>query len=1038
MNDTLPNIIAMLMRFFLAFFICLGFNATAVLAQLKPHLAPFKNNPRPIRQVEGIQTDVNLHDPLPKDRKEQTATPLTALAANRLSKVQSNFSVLKDQNGRTLMISGNMPNSPALKDSPLALSLAYLEVVKKKLQIEHPEAEFKLRESQKDKSGGQHLRLDQYFKKVKVYGGELAVHLKDNEVTAINGFVYPTPQLATVNPSLDREIANEIAKNWVSKQHAFKVMGANELELLGHPQLTSELVIYHQDKNHQAERLAWWITLVPHFGHEWLVMVDAHSGEVLTAFDEVCHLHASDHSANGPTTARAIDLQGRTRTLNVYETDQAFFMIDASRNMFNSVQSQIPNDPAGVIWTLNAEGKSPGESDFQAKQVFSFDNNWNNPTAVSAHYNAGRAYEYFRTTFGRNSINGEGGRIVSFIDVTDQDGQEMDNAFWQGTAMFYGNGDFAFTAPTAKSLDVAGHEMSHGVIQYTANLEYFGESGSLNESFADVFGVMIDRDDWQLGEDIVNRDVFRTGALRDLQNPNNGGSSLNSPGWQPASVSEQYFGNENNGGVHINSGIPNRAFYLIASTIGRDVAEQIYYDALNLYLVRSSQFVDMRVAVTLAAIDEFGENSNVVQTVRNAFNAVGILVDEEPTIETPDPTENVQCELEVNPGEERVVFTDSNNSALYLANPAGELLANPYLDQAILSKPSVTDNGRFIVFVADDGTLRFIDTVEGETDFLESNPQNIWRNVVISPDGSKLAAITDDLQPNIVVLDFISGASQVFELTKPTTAQGVSTGNVEFADAMVFDYDGEFLIYDAFNELNSNFGENLDYWDISFIRVWDKTNNRFGDGLTLSLFTGLEEDISIGNPAIAKNSPCVIAFDYIDAFENANILLGYNYETNQLETIFNNSILSFPSYSVKDDAILFDTRVDNTRTLALRELAPDKISPKDEFFFQFVDGGSLGVWFALGNRSLSSTTQLSNQSISIFPTLVQDQLNVAIENPISKAVQIRIVDVLGNVVHQITTRQLQSDLNLSHLPTGTYFIEVDFGTAKIVDRLVKQ
>ena len=94
----------------------------------------------------------------------------------------------------------------------------------------------------------------------------------------------------------------------------------------------------------------------------------------------------------------------------------------------------------------------------------------------------------------------------------------------------------------AKSLDVAAHEMSHGVIQNTANLTYQGESGALNESFADIFGILVDRNDWQLGEEVVNPNIFRTGALRDMQNPNNGGSRLGDPGYQPAHVSEQYHG----------------------------------------------------------------------------------------------------------------------------------------------------------------------------------------------------------------------------------------------------------------------------------------------------------------------------------------------------------------------------------------------------------------------------------------------------------------------------------------------------------------
>lgn len=91
----------------------------------------------------------------------------------------------------------------------------------------------------------------------------------------------------------------------------------------------------------------------------------------------------------------------------------------------------------------------------------------------------------------------------------------MGNAFWNGQAMFYGNGDNAFQ-PLAKGLDVAGHEMTHGVVEGTANLEYQGKSGALNQSFADIFGVMIDRDDWKIGEDVVKTSAFPSGALRSM------------------------------------------------------------------------------------------------------------------------------------------------------------------------------------------------------------------------------------------------------------------------------------------------------------------------------------------------------------------------------------------------------------------------------------------------------------------------------------------------------------------------------------------
>ena len=241
-----------------------------------------------------------------------------------------------------------------------------------------------------------------------------------------------------------------------------------------------------------------------------------------------------------------------------------------------------------MIWTIDGNGGTPArQSSFNPLHVTSTNNTWGDRRAVSAHFNGEEAYNYFRATHNRNSVNAQGGNITSFYNIAEEDGSDMDNAFWNGAHIYYGNGAQAFTSSLAKSLDVAGHEMSHGVVQTTANLRYQGESGALNESFADVFAAMIDRDDWQIGEDIVNPQIFRSGALRDLSDPRNGGNSLNDNGYQPDHYDIRFTGSQDNGGVHINSGIPNRAFFLFAtnSAVGKDRAEQVFYRALDNYLV---------------------------------------------------------------------------------------------------------------------------------------------------------------------------------------------------------------------------------------------------------------------------------------------------------------------------------------------------------------------------------------------------------------------------------------------------------------------
>ena len=263
--------------------------------------------------------------------------------------------------------------------------------------------------------------------------------------------------------------------------------------------------------------------------------------------------------------------------------------------------------------------------------VVSTDNVFADAVAVSAHANMGRTYEYFLENHGRRGIVGDGTGTVSVVHVTES-GESMENAYWNGVFMAYGDGGDAFS-PLAGSLDVAAHEMTHGIIEHTVGLEYSFQSGALNESFADIFGAMVDDDDWLMGEDVVNQSHYPSGAMRDLRDPHNG-DALGGHGWQPAHMDEyQELDLEDDyGGVHINSGIPNRAAYLVAEAIGRKKTAQIYYRILEArYLAPRSRFVDCRLAAERAARDLFGDDSPEVAAVSSAYDAVGITAEEPET-----------------------------------------------------------------------------------------------------------------------------------------------------------------------------------------------------------------------------------------------------------------------------------------------------------------------------------------------------------------------------------------------------------------------
>ena len=239
--------------------------------------------------------------------------------------------------------------------------------------------------------------------------------------------------------------------------------------------------------------------------------------------------------------------------------------------------------------------------------------NWDK-VAVSAMYNALRTQKYFWNKFKRNGIDGKGMPAVSVIHFN----KNFNNAVWTGEAMIYGDGDGKRYSALAGCLDVGAHEMTHGVIGNTAKLIYEKQSGALNESFADVFAIMVDRDNWLLGE---NCTVAKPGFLRSIQNPNKGLD------WQPKIMSnyKDWPLSKDHGGVHVNSGIPNYAAYLTIKAIGHDKAEQIYYQALSYYLLKNSQFIDARRALLQSASDIYGKGSKEVKAVATAWNKVEVF-----------------------------------------------------------------------------------------------------------------------------------------------------------------------------------------------------------------------------------------------------------------------------------------------------------------------------------------------------------------------------------------------------------------------------
>jgi bacillolysin len=790
--------------------------------------------------------------------------------------------------------------------------------------ISNPSETMKIKSIQIDGQGITHIKSVQNFKGIEIYGSESTLHL-DNVNERFTGRIFQIGNDLDVNPKLtsSEAVANTVAN--LKKLTPCNELSAKEREILHYDQPNTNLLVFKDNNN--TFSLVWEVEIRPNFIEIWKYFIDAQSGEILRKFNAT--------NSDGPYTANALDLNNTSRTINTYLEKGTYYLIDTSKPMFK------PDTFDGAIMTFNANNTSTKKLDYS--YITSTNNAWSNKTAVSAHANTIVTYQYFLTKFGRNSLSGNGNSILSFINVTNDDGSALDNAFWNGEAAFYGNG--SMFKPLAGAQDVISHELGHGVVSNTANLEYYGQSGAINESYADIFGSMNDRDDWKVGEDIVKTAYFPSGALRDMSNPHNSGVSTDG-WWQPAHISEMYIGEEDNAGVHTNSGIGNYAYYLFATAVSKEKAEQVFYKALTNYLTKTSQFIDLRIAVIQSSKDLYGDNSSEATEAAKAFDKVGVY-DETPVIETPD--------YDVNNGQEFMLSyntDDTYTDKLDRTTTSGaDFVLMTKTDMK--GKASVTDNGDAAVFVSLDDKIRSLtlDPNNIQEDIISA--EAFWDNAAVSKDGMRVAAISNEADASIWVYDYGTEKWTQFMLYNPTTSESnTEAGGVLFADAIEFDITGEYLIYDAYNELSSTTSDPINYWDIGFIKVWDNVANTFGDGYISKLYGSLPKDVSIGNPVFSKNSPNIIAFDYFDESNNDYDIIGANLQTSEIDVIYINTTLGFPSFSKFDNKIAFSGKsISGNEAIGVINLAANKISSSGDASL-LIDNAKWPVYFATGTRTL--------------------------------------------------------------------------------------
>jgi thermolysin len=308
---------------------------------------------------------------------------------------------------------------------------------------------------------------------------------------------------------------------------------------------------------------------------------------------------------------------GDAKKFQVAQSGGQFSMNDTSRGV--------------TITTYDAGGQQvgPGQgaTEVTSTTLTSWDTGTGRGAAVDAHTYAGVVFDYYKKVHARSAIDGAGGAMLS----TAHFGQTYENAFWDGTGMSYGDGGNLFR-PMSAGLDVVAHEFTHGVTEATSALVYQGQSGALNESVSDIFGVFIehsfkpdDTKNWLMGESIAKTAT----GLRDFKAPANG--------QQPANMSAYVNTQQDNGGVHINSGIPNNAAFLMTMGgtnptsgtavkfgIGWEKSEKLWYRANTKYFLSTTNFAQAAQGVMQAAKD-LALTDNELNIVDCAWKATGVV-----------------------------------------------------------------------------------------------------------------------------------------------------------------------------------------------------------------------------------------------------------------------------------------------------------------------------------------------------------------------------------------------------------------------------
>ncbi len=778
------------------------------------------------------------------------------------------------------------------------------------LGIQRPDRELTPTRRQTDELGRAQVRFTQQYRDIPVWPAELTVHLNARgEVDLLDGAFVATPAKPIPRqPLLDARQAMKLALRALNLE-------ADDLAA----EIESLLIIYAPGE--ARPRLAWRLEIPRDLSTRWLLVVDALTGEILARYNRVQSV---------ATQGGGTDLFGISRSLNLWNENGAYYLFDAQRN----------------LETLSANNREDGNAFY----VFSNAPNSGFPAdAVSLAFNLSQSHDYFRYQHGRNSIDDQGMKLVGIMRW----GYNQNNAFWTSAYNFAAFGD---GLPFVAAMDVVGHEITHGVSDYSTGWgrNYYNQTGALNEAFSDIFGEMIEARhhgaaDWVMGARAGLPDEF----VRSLRQP---AAYFFPTGLAyPSKMSEYRQLSEDNGGVHYNNTIVGHAYYLLAEglsgAIGLGDAEKIFYRAMTRHLVSNSVFLDARYATIQSAEELFGAGSVQAQKTAEAFDAVEIYAQSGGGGGLdPAPSQAIG-------GEDAVIFVcpdNWGNPVLCRYEPGLDNSPGVYLSTNGVNRyqpPSVGAAGNVVAFVNQYNDLCLMATLGHGEECL--GMAGTLHSVALSEDGNRMAFVprdpnTGDPSNQITVMDMTTNQNRTYTLQAPTDSpQGTLLDIVLMADVLDFSPDGRLLVYDALNVLSLGNGQQYSAWNISALDL------ETGQSLVI---LPPEFGLDIGNPNMGQIHPDLLTFEAMDQATQQVMAFAADLYEGKLQAItdvtFSNLPLT-PEYTGDDSQIIYtlpDSMSFSGYSLVNQPLAADGVTPAGSPG-RWLNGGSLGAMYRRGEVS---------------------------------------------------------------------------------------